>query len=105
MRHGFIPQPSIPDLFVTRTDTTGTVVDAIVLELKATKRPGYLGEGLSQLHGYLGERPELFGQRPSGWLVAPPSSAFRSRDPDEDEEPWIVPADEVARRVVERLTP
>ena len=105
VRHGFHPKPSIPDLFVSRTDAHGAIEDAVVLELKATKRGGYLGEGLSQLLGYLGERPELLDQPPSGWLVAPASDAFSSAAPQLGEALWIVDADEVAARVAERFLP
>jgi hypothetical protein len=102
-RHGFHPKPSVPDLFVSRTSATGAIVDAVVLELKATKRGGYLGEGLSQLLGYLGERPQLLGRPPAGWLVAPNSDAFSAALPAPSEPLRVVDADQVASRVAERF--
>lgn len=104
-RHGMPVVSSIPDLFVTRVGADGSVQDAAVLELKASKRPGYLGEGLSQLLGYLGERPSIFGTQPSGWLVAPTSSAFQPAPPDGQKPLWIVAADEVAAAVRGRFLP
>jgi hypothetical protein len=103
-RHGFSPKSSVPDLFITRTNSDGDLVDAIVLELKATKRPGYLGEGLSQLLGYLGDRSDLFSALPAGWLVAPPSSAFHPADPEPGARLWVVDASEVAARAAARMT-
>jgi hypothetical protein len=103
-RHGFNPQPSIPDLFVTRTDSGGSLIDAVVVELKATKSPGYLGEGLSQLLSYLGDRPQLFSRRPYGWLVAPASDVFVAAAEDADDPLWVVSADDVAGAIAARLT-
>ncbi len=91
---------SRPDLFVART---GPVPDAAVLEVKATFSSGYLGSGLSQLLGYLGERPDLWRGRPAGWLVAPASAAFVDRAPSDGGELWVVSADRIAAAVLERF--
>lgn len=101
-RHGFNPGHSIPDLMIRRR---GHGPDCIVLELKATKSASYLGAGLTQLLGYLGERPELFGPAPAGWLVAPPSDAYMSNDVTEGEPLWIATAQEVAQHAVARFLP
>jgi hypothetical protein len=99
-RHGFTPASSIPDLFLVRT---GKRPDRVILELKATKQPGYLGAGLSQLLGYLAERPEDFGPAPAAWLVAPPCEIFRAAEPVAGEPLWIVGADDVAQAAVRRF--
>lgn len=91
--------PPRPDLFVVRL---GNKPDAAVLELKATRDSGYLGAGLSQLLGYLKERPTAWTRQPSGWLVAPASSAYTPAAPT-DAELWIVSSDEVADVAVERF--
>lgn len=99
-RHGFKASSTIPDLFLVRR---GDRPDNIVLELKATFSAGYLGDGLSQLLGYLGEHEELFQIMPSGWLVAPASDAFAAAPAPADEPLWVVNADEVAQAAVARL--
>ena len=100
-RHGFTPGASIPDLFLVRT---GAKPDRVILELKATKQPGYLGAGLAQLLSYLAERPDDFGERPAGWLVAPPSDTFQPAAPTPAEPLWIVGADQVAAAASARMT-
>lgn len=99
-RHGFYPGSTQPDLMIRRT---GAQADCVVLELKATRSPGYLGAGLSQLLGYLSERPDLFQVSPAGWLVAPDSDAFHSAAPVQGEPLWVVGADGVAAAAVARL--
>ncbi|WP_028061194.1 hypothetical protein [Candidatus Solirubrobacter pratensis] len=99
-RHGFHPGFSQPDLTIRRT---GAQADCIVLELKATRSPSYLGAGLSQLLGYLSDRADLFGPTPAGWLVAPASDAFRDAAPVPGDPLWVVSADEVASAAVARL--
>ena len=88
-----------PDVCISRH---GGAPDAAVLELKATTSAGYLGDGLSQLLGYLAERPDQWTAKPSGWLVAPASSAFVAADPG-GAELWIVSADDVAEAAVARF--
>lgn len=94
--------PSRPDLVVERT---GSNPDMAVLELKASRSGGYLGSGLSQLLGYLKERPTAWNQQPSGWLVAPPSDAYEAAEAGADDELWIVSADDVAEAAVARFAP
>lgn len=102
VRHGLKPSQSRPDIFIVRS---GPDPDAVILELKATHDSGYLGSGLSQLLGYLGERPEVWRHEPSGWLVAPASSAFVDRVAERGEPLWIVSADRVAEAAIERFVP
>ncbi len=91
--------PPRPDLYISRC---GAAPDAAVLELKATTSASYLGAGLSQLLGYLAERPGAWTTPPSGWLVAPTSPAFIAADPN-GAELWVVSADEVAAAAVARF--
>jgi hypothetical protein len=99
-RHGVTVAPSQPDIIVERL---GVQPDRVVLELKASRRPGTLGDGLSQLLGYLHERPSLFGPQPAGWLVPLPNSELEAVDPDPGEPLWIVTADQVADAIVRRM--
>lgn len=101
-RHELASTASRPDIFITRS---GSAPDVAVLELKASYRPGYLGNGLSQLLGYLAERPDAWKKKPAGWLVAPASEAFRDRPAGETENLWIVSADQVADAAVARFVP
>ncbi len=91
-----------PDLVIQRV-REGKTVDALLLELKASRSGGTLGGGLLQLLGYLKDRPALFATQPAAWLVAPPSTAFVSKDAD-GRELWAVNSDEVATAAVTRLT-
>lgn len=91
-----------PDIVLQRRHD-GNTVDALLLELKASRSGATLGAGLLQLLGYLKDRPELFVASPAAWLVAPPSSAFLSKDAD-GRELWVVSSDDVARVAVDRLT-
>jgi len=99
-RHDFDGQSSRPDLFIVRT---GPEPDCAVLELKATYSPGYLGSGLTQLLGYLGERPGVFRRQPAGWLVAPTSPTFSDKDPDPERQLWVIGAESVAEQAVARF--
>jgi hypothetical protein len=99
-RHGFKPGTSRPDLFIVRT---GAEPDCAILELKATYSAGYLGAGLSQLLGYIAERPEVWKKQPCGWLVAPESSTFTERAAEDDELLWVISAEAVAERAAERF--
>lgn len=100
VRHKLASGPPRPDLVIERT---APAPDSVVLEMKASRSPGYLGSGLSQLLGYLAERPEMPGVAPRGWLVAPAAGPFSKADADPDEPLWMVAADEVATRSVERF--
>jgi hypothetical protein len=99
-RHGFDVHPSRPDLMVERG---GQNPDLVVLELKASRVPATLGSGLSQLLGYLHERPGLFDRQPAGWLVPLPWERLTDAAPDSGQPLWVVPADRVAAAVVERF--
>lgn len=100
-RYSIQAGPTRPDLVVELLHH-GVTVDAVLLELKATRSASYLGAGVLQLLGYLKDRPGLFLQRPAGWLVAPRSSAFESVDPA-GLEVWAVNADDVASALVDRV--
>lgn len=99
-RHGLRVTSTIPDLIVERT---GPNADRLILELKASRVPATLGAGLSQLLGYLHERPTLFGRQPAGWLVPLPGSYLSSAAVDATSPLWIVAADAVAPAVLDRL--
>lgn len=101
-RHGLGVGSSRPDLFVVRR---GDVADVLLLELKASRSPKYLKQGLIRLLGYLAERPAFWKRKPAGWLVAPASAAFISCPLREDDELWIVSADEVSAAAVARFSP
>lgn len=101
-QHQLNAGPSRPDLVIKRT---GKAPDAAVLELKASRSDSYLASGLSQLLGYLGERPDAWRHEPSGWLVAPASVAFRSASPAAGEPLWMLTSDGVAAAAVERFAP
>ena len=94
--------PARPDLVVQRV-RGGSTIDALLLELKASRNPGTLGGGLLQLLGYIKDRPTLFTDRPYGWLVAPVSDVFTSKDAG-DRELWAVDAEVVADAALERFT-
>lgn len=91
-----------PDLVIQRV-RNGKTIDALLLELKASRTGGTLGSGLLQLLGYLKDRPDLFEARPGAWLVAPPSKAFVSKDPG-GRELWVVDSESVASAAAARLT-
>lgn len=91
-----------PDVVIQRV-RDGKTVDALLLELKASRSGATLGGGLLQMLGYLKDRPVLFVTQPAAWLVAPPSTAFVSKDA-EGRELWAVNSDEVAAAAVTRLT-
>lgn len=96
---GGVPRP---DVVIQRVSSLGQPMDAVILELKATKSAMYLSEGLSQLLGYLKDCPTLFSTQPSGWLVAPDSDAFESRKA-EGATLWAVGVDAVAKAAIERF--
>lgn len=86
-----------PDIVVDLVET-GTSRRAIILELKASASGSYLGSGLSQLLGYLRDRPGLLTEPASGWLVAPAGSGYASRVPD-GRALWVTSADDAASAV------
>ena len=100
-RHVISAGASRPDIFIVKKNR-GELVDSVILELKATRSGGYLGEGLSQLLSYLKERSVAFKHQPSGWLVAPSSAAFQAADA-QGGELWVVGAEHVAAAAVERF--
>jgi hypothetical protein len=91
-----------PDLVIQRV-RDGETIDALLLELKASRSGSTLGSGLLQLLGYLKDRPGLFSARPAAWLVAPPSTAFVSKNHG-DRELWVVDSEAVANAAVARLS-
>jgi hypothetical protein len=93
--------PARPDL-VAQLNRDGATVDSVILEVKASRSGGYLGAGFMQLLGYLKDRPAGFTKPGSGWLVAPPSDAFRSVDFGESDL-WAVDSEEVAGSLCARF--
>jgi hypothetical protein len=100
-KHRINASSSRPDI-VAQLRRDGGTLDSVILELKASRRPGYLGAGLMQLLGYLRDRPGTFAKAPAGWLVAPSSNAFQSAHPD-DGDLWVVDAAAVASALVTRF--
>jgi hypothetical protein len=86
-----------PDIVIEWVDD-GVSTRAIVLELKASAVPGYLSNGLSQLLGYLRDRPRLLTEPASGWLVAPAAPGYASKA-SSGRALWVVSADDVAAAV------
>jgi hypothetical protein len=99
-RHSIRAGDTRPDLVLEKTGTDPALV---ILELKATRSSSYLGQGLSQLLGYVRERPALLSTPACAWLVAPASAAFEAAAPHEVEPLWVVDADAVAAAAVARL--
>jgi len=91
---------AIPDIVIVRS---GSVSDAVILELKASRNASYLRDGLEELLSYLADRPELWGPAPAAWLIAPPSSAFEGKEADADFPLWVISADEVAEAATARF--
>jgi hypothetical protein len=89
---------SRPDIVIEILSDSAPV-KAIVLELKASSSAKYLSSGLSQLLGYLRDRPNLTSGPATGWLVAPASTSFTTRAP-EGRALWVVSSDEVANEVL-----
>lgn len=83
-----------PDI-VLEIIEAGMSIRAIILELKASTSSTYLSSGLSQLLGYLRDRPGLLSQTASGWLVAPSGAGYVSKVPN-GRSLWVTSADEVA---------
>lgn len=99
-RHQIQSGSTRPDIIIERTKVDP---EMIVLELKATREPGYLTQGLSQILGYLKERPEKFAASASGWLVAPKSPAFHPALPAADQPLWVVADEDVVAAAVARI--
>ena len=101
IRHYELPSGGTrPDIVVEVVDN-GVSTSAVLMELKASGSSTYLSSGLSQLLGYLRDRPALFSDAASGWLVAPTSSSFVSKDHGE-RSLWLTSADDVAAAIVAR---
>lgn len=101
-RQGLGARDGRPDIMVIRTQPGP---DAVILELKASRHASYLRLGLAELLAYLADRPDLWGEPPAGWLVAPVSDAFRDEEPDGDYPLWVVSADRVAAAAASRFMP
>lgn len=86
-----------PDIVIELIDK-GVSTRAVLLELKASSSSSYLGSGLSQLLGYLNDRPRLLSGPASGWLVAP-AGAHLVPNEHGGRELWITDADSVAASV------
>lgn len=101
IRHYELPSGGTrPDIVVETVDS-GISTHALLLELKASASGSYLSSGLSQLLGYMRDRPALFGDAASGWLVAPESSGFVSKEHG-GRSLWVTSADHVAAAIVRR---
>jgi hypothetical protein len=88
-----------PDLVIQRA---GANPDAVIVELKASRYSGYLGDGLLQLLGYLHDRPKLFTKQPAGWLVGLTNGPYESEDPP-GAPLWMLDPEELVDRAVERF--
>jgi hypothetical protein len=102
-RHKLAAGSSRPD-FVLERRSGGHLVDAILVEVKASRNSRTLGAGLLQMLGYIKERPDAWPKDTPGWLVAPRSSAFQPGSA-ESEPLWMVSADDVAAAAADRLLP
>jgi hypothetical protein len=89
-----------PDIIIIRR---GPSPDTVILELKASRKASYLRQGLEELLAYLGDRPDLWGGKPMGWLVAPASEAFETAAADDSFPLWVLSADEVALAATARF--
>lgn len=100
-RHGFSVGLQ-PDIFIVRS---GPEPDIAVLELKASVESSTLAKGLKQLYAYLGDRPLAWKRRPAGWLVAPASSLFSDRAAGDEDDLWMLSAEQVVEAAVGRFAP
>lgn len=109
MQHHALTGPgSRPDIIVER-HSGGLRVDLVLLELKASARPGTLAEGVLQLLGYLNDQRwmddvprALLG--PFAWVVGVGSTKFPSAPKMDNLDVWIVSDDQVVPQVVQRMT-
>ena len=72
LRHHIKSGETRPDIVIERRHVAPAL---LLLELKATRSPSYLAQGLSQLLGYIKER-HVLSEPACAWLVAPSSSAL-----------------------------
>lgn len=100
-RHALRRGSTRPDLVIERRSDEGPV-DVVLIEVKASRNPMTLGQGLVQMLGYVNERPDLWPRDTPAWLTAPPSDAFRSGDA-EGEPLWMVTSDDFAAAAADRL--
>jgi hypothetical protein len=91
-----------PDIVIELVET-GISRRAFILELKASASAPYMSGGLSQLLGYLRDRPRLVSRPGSGWLIAPTAGSFVSKPP-EHRALWVTSCDEVAAAVLRACT-
>jgi hypothetical protein len=89
-----------PDLIIQRA---GSNPDAVIIELKASRSAGYLGDGLLQLLGYLHDRPKLFAQQPAGWLVGLEAGPYERKESPQAALWMLDPAD-VIEEALKRFT-
>ena len=98
IRHyGLRARGNRPDIVIEIIDN-GVSHRAVVLELKASGSSTYLSSGLSQLLGYLNDRPKLLSAPASGWLVAPASANLVPKAHG-GRQLWVTNADSVAASV------
>lgn len=100
-RHEVSGAGSRPDIVATRLAADGQLIDAVLLELKASEHPSTLADGVLQTLGYLADRASLLLNPPAGWVV--PLGGARTVDPQPSHPVWIVDCDRVARSLVERF--
>jgi len=90
-----------PDLIIQRADSKP---DAVIIELKASRSSGYLGDGLLQLLGYLHDRPKLFTRQPTGWLVGLSAGPYEPRASPSGSL-WMLDPGEVVDEALKRFAP
>lgn len=86
-----------PDIVVEFLEA-GQSIRAIILELKASASGSYLSTGLSQLLGYLRDRPALVSSPASGWLVVPPTANYASKSAGA-RALWVTSSSDVANAI------
>jgi hypothetical protein len=99
IRHYELPSGGTRPDIVVEVVESGVSTSGVLLELKASGSSTYLSSGLSQLLGYMRDRPALFADPASGWLVAPASSGFVSKNHG-GRALWVTSADDVAAAIV-----
>jgi hypothetical protein len=99
-RHRIETGGTRPDIVIQRT---GATPRSLVLEIKATRSPSYLAQGLVQLLAYAHERRNVLDRPGCAWLVAPKSASFHEAPPSDTEPLWVVDADSVAEAAVAAL--
>ena len=92
-----------PDIVVELL-TPGEPAKGILLEVKASRKGNYLGEGVTQALGYLADRPELFlTMAPPTAVVAPASNAFTQTSDESGINVAIVSGDDVGDWVTQKV--